>query len=624
MKKNLVFFLLFFACLPLCASQTNISVPLGDPVYYYLDQAQMRGVCETLPSARPYSERFMVTTLQTILDADARQRKLTATERQMIQQELASFERKEGMDWSRGAYFCEQTNEKGYRMTLDAGARAKTLVSGAYETQGKDFSVGTDDWVTAYLTGDMGDSFSWAISGSGGAMQIPCAALGTVDPFCTTNSYSNTTQPHTNFIVYSDSPAYFPFTSPRNWDFSIFHLSKLSSSGFYGWPDAVSFGYNILSEMDATFLGGHMNFRFGRIKREWGAPVSGNSLVLNENARPFLGVEGTWSPFPWLAFSSLTGVLEYVNPRGSASIQEAPMIFQNAYSLSLVECNPNRYFHLDFGSSCIWPKRFELGYLFPLDSNFFYQNNIGDFDNLGLIFNAAGSWPGIGKMWVSFYADEFDLSTKPFFHLDRNMYAYQAGLMVDIPNIPFASFSAQYTKIEPYTYTHQRTQTPWNGSSWMEIAYVNNGVCIGYYLPPNSDEVKLRFDCVPSLGWKAHAQYQMIRHGAEYGSKMVDGSSLSSELDPDNRGENPVLRKYFLHDGAYQWIHVIKVGGEYSFASQHLPLALSAEFGLAYSRFTDIDGAANAGYSSSYHAIDTDEYPTTLRCILSVGCTVYY
>jgi len=32
-------------------AQTQIAVPLGDPVYYVLEQAQMRGLCANLPNA---------------------------------------------------------------------------------------------------------------------------------------------------------------------------------------------------------------------------------------------------------------------------------------------------------------------------------------------------------------------------------------------------------------------------------------------------------------------------------------------------------------------------------------------------------------------------------------------
>ena len=43
--------------------------------------------------------------------------------------------------------------------------------------------------------------------------------------------------------------------------------------------------------------------------------------------------------------------------------------------------------HFDFGSTVVWPKRFELGYAFPLIDNVIYQNNVGDNDNQGLGYN---------------------------------------------------------------------------------------------------------------------------------------------------------------------------------------------------------------------------------------------
>jgi len=215
---------------------------------------------------------------------------------------------------------------------------------------------------------------------------------------------------------------------------------------------------------------------------------------------------------------------------------------------------------------------------------------------MAIHFNLKGQYPGLGKLWFSFFMDEMEISSiGSAFDLDRHMFAYQAGLQGIIPFLSFSSITMSYTKIEPYNYTHHNITVPWYGDRLMESAYINNGICLGYYLPPNSDEIKVRFDTRPLSKTDCHFQYQMIRHGADYGPHQVDGSSLVSQLDPDGRSRKASLRKNFLKDGAYQWMHIIKIGAEHTL--NNLPFTFFGETGVVYSYFTDISDEEYAKYT---------------------------
>jgi hypothetical protein len=128
---------------------------------------------------------------------------------------------------------------------------------------------------------------------------------------------------------------------------------------------------------------------------------------------------------------------------------------------------------------------------------------------------------------------------------------------------------------------------------------------------------------MPVKNLTTHFQYQLIRHGADFGSSAVDGSSLSSELDPDGRGGgNPVLRKFFLQDGAYQWMNIIKAGLEWK--TPFYPIALFLEAGLNISHFTNIANPANVtGQAHRYEKIDTAEYPKSTGFILKMGIKIF-
>lgn len=288
----------------------------------------------------------------------------------------------------------------------------------------------------------------------------------------------------------------------------------------------------------------------------------------------------------------------------------------------MVEFNYKNYIHFDFGDSAVWPKRFELGYLFPLIGNMLYQNNVGDFDNIGLFADLKLQKPGLGSIWMSVFIDEINFEDN-FFSLDREMYAYQAGAKLSLPWINFGTLTLSYTKIEPYCYTHITVdKTPWYDGIAMEEAYMNHGYGMGYYLPPNSDEVRLRFDFAPYINTMFNAQFQMIRHGADYGSSAVDGSSYLSELAGSDRSENPALRKHFLHDGAYQWFYIIKAGAKHKLSKY--PIEFSLEAGFVFSYWTDLDdGSANDGESHSYHVTDSAEYPKQNGIIATLGLRIF-
>jgi len=299
------------------------------------------------------------------------------------------------------------------------------------------------------------------------------------------------------------------------------------------------------------------------------------------------------------------------------------MSFQNAFSINMLQFRYKNYLFLDFIESVVWPKRFELGYISPIISNFFYQNNIGDFDNMSVTLNLKAQYPGLGSLWFSIFIDEMDLTNPDWFTLDRQMYAVQAGINLALPFLSFSSLKISYTRIKPYCYTHPRIYTPWHGDIRMETAYVNNGTSLGHYLPPNSDEILVRYATLPVKNVSAHLQYQLIRHGADYGSSAVDGSNLLSELDYHGIGsKTPELYSFFLQDGAYQWNHIIKAGAEWKLPG--LPVTLYGEAGTVISYFTNISAPANStGKAHPYSRINTPEYPEATGFVAQIGLKVF-
>jgi hypothetical protein len=592
--------------------------------------AQMRGLCPPLPEVKPYSRAVILSAVKEILASEADYpRALNEKERQILENAKTNLEKAaKGFNWPRGLYHFDVPSKKTGNPLFsgDIGVGLEMTFGGGAYPKDKDFAWGTDSWIYAYTNGDIGEHFSYGLKISGGFIRAPRTLLGKSWTYYKEfPEYNEPDQEGSYFNreipVYSEPRAFFPYSYQKKWDGSIFSPGNVSAGGILNWPEGFTMGSSLTSELSGELFGDMLTYRFGRISHEWGGMTTGSSLAFNAASRPFVALEATFNPISWFRFSTLTGVLEYYNAEGSDSAWSS----QNAFSIGQLELNYKNYFHFDIGSTAVWPKRFELGYIFPIISNFMYQNNIGDYDNMGLFADIKFQYPGIFSVWGSFFADEIEISSiKRMFELDRHMFAFQAGAKAVIPSLPFASVTVSYTKIEPYCYSHTRNYVPWYGdNNPIETAYTNNGVGLGYYLPPNSDEVQLRFDAMPGIRTATHFRYQMIRHGADYGSRAVDGSSYISELDPKGRSDLPQTRKYFLRDGAYQWQHIIRVGAEHTLAKIAVPVQLFGEFGVVFSYFTDIHGGANSGSSEDYSVIDTQEYPKSTGIIATFGFRLF-
>ena len=614
-KNTALFYLLIFICSSLFA-QTHTAVSLDNNVYYILEQAEMRGLCSSLSGIRPYTRNVVIKAINEILgsqDAD----KLRAAERDILRNYLDQFSvTNQGMDWQKGVYRMETAIDENNPLSLNLGAKLHMEGSaGSYPWINENY-FGVEIWLRFYLNGDIGNNFSWEFAGEGGMMKAPIEKIGTYNTYYENfiniegREFQNEVIP-----IHSEPLSHFPYSYKRRWDGSVYFFNDLYS--FSNWPNDLAGAYNLQSEMAASFFNDKLFLRAGRLPREWSSTPFGSSLGLNRMARPFLGIEAEFRPAKWFGIASMTGELEYCNSNG---IKDSAQSFQNFYSISMMQFKL-KYFSIDLGEAVVWPKRLEFGYVFPIVNSIFYQNNIGDFDNMSMILNVKAQYPGIGNIWGSLFWDEA-YWVSDFYELDRTMISWQLGANIAMPFLSFSSLKFSYTRINPYCYTHNRNFNPWYGDIRMETSYSNNGVSLGYYLPPNSDEILVNFKTMIVKNLFMNLQYQLIRHGADYGSSAVDGSNLLSELNPDGRdGSVPESKSYFLQDGAYQWLHIIRLGTEWTLTKA--PVAFFGEIGTVISYFTNIDGAANSGEAYSYSRINTPEYPQSAGIIAKLGIKIF-
>ena len=660
LKKN-VLIIVGIAMCTILAAQANTVVDVGNDVYPFLIDCEQQNYCERLSNVKPYTKNYIIKILnqvkQTLNDdsaVDVNSRKVQ-TELKTVNMYLERFEVNDGLDFSRMSYRIESENSK-IPISFVFNNTDNIFVSSGFYNDSSLNSTGFDVFHYFNFAGDLGKNVSYRSTAYAGISWMELKKLSddyVIGYWWYEDDWRYNKLEHPRTINTFKNYNVLPYSYKKAWDGSIYPLTNLNHSGLEGWADNPSLGFGMYGDLRASFFDDMITIGAGRFSHEWAAMDEGSSLVLNQNASPFFEVDAKFKLFKFLSFSTMTGVMEFpnadyidnnawyfyqkdTNPKPNDTddhYDETPFwytrwnpvdsyFFQNLFSMDMLDID-FKYLHMDFGSAVVWPKRFDLGYMFPLLNKVVYQNSLGDYDNLSLFGDIKGYIPGLGSLWFSVYIDEIDAFKTKIFEKTRCMFAYQAGTKVSLPWVASTTVSLRYTKLEPYCYTHQAIRTqPWY-DSYVSESYTNNGKSLGYYLEPNSDELFFRAETRAVTGLTAGLQYQMIRHGADYGSGQVPGSSIWSEMSVGNLydyGNRDSLKKYFLHDGAYEWTHIIALDGSYIFQTT-VPFKLYARAGYVYDYFTRSEGGANQ--KTPYHRINTAEYPATQGFVFSLGVQLF-
>ncbi len=615
--------------------QTHNAVPLTEVgLYDFLNQAELRGFLSDLRTVKPYPRSYVIKVLK---DLEESRPEMNTFEQEVFQvyydRYVVDEDRDSFLDGDR-----RFENEEGFfraRVGVSLRSLGKIKATEIKDSGGE--VLGSLD-----VTGDMGDKLSWGGTFQGGVFYAP---------------YDPSTE-------YGPS-AWEPYSYSKGWDGGIHPASSLNN--FASMALDPSFGYRYNTEIVASLWDGRTDLRFGRLSREWG--LGQGSLFLAGTAMPFMAFEGTVNPTPWLTLSFLTGTLEYGESYRNIedySIKKTAARQQNMYSLLYVELRPTDWLYLSVFDAGVYLKRPEMGYIHPLFSRFSYQNNVGDFDNMVLGGTLALRKPGLGRLYTSVFLDEARFNHDGFFTSFANMYSYQLGAEFILPGIPWGKGLLQYTKIEPYAYTHYAiTNSPWYEGFPMETSYLNGGEPLGYPVEPNSDELLLNFNSQFKGGFKAKLGYRMTRHGRGPGGtfnpwgSQVNKDGFPAYVDPsgniaysdgstwyDQEGNeitNPAVfdqsnnelmdqdndpsgaygrnnrreKKDFLKDGLYEWFHTFTLGGSYDMSRQGIPIELNLDYSYTFKYYSDYTSTGN------FKPLDNLNYGNEHRHLISLMVTFY-
>ena len=551
-------------------SQTNLSVPLTDNVYQLLEYASLRGYISILPAEKPYTNNYVVNQLKEILSCE----NLKDGEAEVYEQALERLRPSEKPEWYISGSYTNRYDD--VKLPVEAGGKWESKFS----TNFNDPHISTEQWLGFYFLGDISNYVSYKIDANGCLMKL-------------------------------SNSSHAPYFFDKSWDGFQFIFSD-----FYEYvpvSEALSAGVKLEPELVFSAFEDKVQAKFSRTRHDYG--YGSSSLILSQDAQPFLAIETRVNPVKWFETSFIAGTLEYVS---EGNLKDSANAFQNLFSMITGQFNFSEYAYFGAVSSGVWIKRLELGYLYPLLLPFLYQNQIGDFDNVQMGVYGGVRIPGITHIYFQFYIDEMNVLVKEFAHKDRNMYAFQVGAKTPIP-VWLSTLTTQYTKIEPYMYTHPLTENPWYDHA-MKTAYLNHGECIGYYLPPNSDEFLIKYEATPLWYLKSVLSYSLVRHGTTLGSGSVDGSSYSDALDYtqdlNSVSAGDLYWKDFLHDGVYEWIHSVTLGATLDCRKWNVPIAVYCAYTFSYTQHS-------YGDTTSFYFINNSEYYDEVGNYLTLSVKIY-
>ena len=533
-------------------AQTHLSVEIQDPAYSLLELGELRGILGRLSAVRPYPRSQVVRLLERMWEARAG---LTPAEQAVLAASLQRLrEPRAGLRHGNVAYEADQPPQ---RLQAGADARARFRLN-ANDPE----NWHLDSAARTYLRGDL---LPWL-------------------------SYSGVVG--VTFDRVRSEEAFAPYSFTKQWD--LWHMSLTGPIGIPG-SDLVypTISWQLETEIAAVWLEDRLRLSLARHRREWG--VGDGSLTLGGTARPFVAAENHVQLSPWLNVHYLFGSLgNWAKEEGGIdAIVTAETTYQKLFALQRLELLPLPWLYLSATSSVIGARRFELTYLSPLLFGVVAQSLIGDLDNVGLGADLAVTLPPLGRAYVSLYVDEMQPTTAgDLFRRPRNMFALQGGLKVPVPRLPFTLLTVQYTKIEPFTYTHYPTAYP-DYRMPVDTSYTHDGENLAYPLWPNSDEllVKLRAQPFPNLS--AALEYRLIRHGdndkepdGEHGEPAILGRPDGwLNYTWDDQGLYP--DKAFLRDGLYDHNHIVTLSGRYAIPRTPVTVGLSYTFSYTYWRAND-------------------------------------
>lgn len=327
-----------------------------------------------------------------------------------------------------------------------------------------------------------------------------------------------------------------------------FTFGQIAQGGNVNFNPSSSNVYSLEANAYVVIQPKWLRVQFGKDYLSFG-PARHSNVFLSDNAPPFdhLRVDAS---FRRLKVTYLHGWLRSTDRPFNDAGKTSDRKFLVAHRL---EFRVLPWLFLAGNESVIYGGRaIEAAYLNPLMVYHIAEQYLGDKDNNTIAFDVtAFPWRRI-KLYSALFLDDFTSSRNPFRYW-KQTWAFQAGLLWVQPfQIRDTDFRFEYSRIEPYVYTHK----------WGLINYTHFDQSLGSFLPPNSDsyfsEIKYRF----SRRIQMRGSYELIRHGR---GDLETFGYADGFVDAGNPGKQD--KKFLM--GVNERKHIVSFNGRWETWNNH-------------------------------------------------------
>ena len=290
------------------------------------------------------------------------------------------------------------------------------------------------------------------------------------------------------------------------------------------------------SEGSIRYDAGIVSAEIGSERILWGLGYD-QKMVLSDNARPSdvlqfdLHYKGLSYSFvhAWLLGSSSSIVFSLPSDTSARFVE--PVNADKYLAAHRIEFVFSPSVTAGFQEMYVYSNRApDLAYFNPLVLLESAQRRRGERDNGFWAFDLKTCpWNGVQVQGTILYDD----INVPYMFSDKwfDRYAWQVGgMIVDPLGVRNTAVMVEYTRVEPYVFSHGRSR---------EDSYTNSGDLLGTRIFPNSDSWFFRLDCLIRPNLTVSARVTFIRHGNNIFAldgtliRNVGGDPLQPHRDSD-------------------------------------------------------------------------------------------
>lgn len=497
MKK--IFFFLFSAFILTSVAYAQIeNVPLGNPVYEYLKEMQVKGITPGYDDATPNLSRYEV--VDFLNKINSRRNELSKTEISLLERYRIEFDTKVQNE-KNSFYFFKEKMSLGDRLSEAFSNKNKNL----YEKSAKGANITIDFLGNLYLSKEIKPNINYNAAIMDGGFRGRGTLFDHLGYYLSFNKGVVIGQKETALLTLPILKADFKFNEDKesnlNYDFV---------NGYLKYHIEPIDNFNI-------------SLQFGREKITQGYGY-GSKLQLS----------GDSPDMDFLKIDIGYGVLRYSFIHASTVGDFNPDIskrYTKYWATQKLTLAFEKLFNFSFGANVVYARPLEFAYLNPIIFWGLAEKSLQDRDNKNVILDFETTFLKNVQFQGTLFVD--DDQQYAFVTGKSNInekLAYQLGTLIYEPiGLNNLSLAIEYTKIRPYVYSHTDIKSD----------YTANGISLGHPIGPNADQIFSRITYNFNDWIKMGLEYSFSRKG----NNIYDSTGALAR----NAGGN--IKEPFRYDG---------------------------------------------------------------------------